>query len=185
MSFLFTPQQCFYFGVILFAVVGFALGWRRQLIATAFIVTGVLFLLIGFGNGLATFFFVRFPVIMQEAMGNSVPQTPPPPSNFDVFLTTLITFAVFIALGYLVGSRVKDNPTPTGRFIGIIPGVISGFVVIYYINHVFSNAPFITVGVNTPSQNVLSSSILVIFLILVGALIAGLVASRAKKSGGK
>ncbi len=186
MEFLLTSQQCFYIGLIVFGLVGFIRGWRRELVSAAIILAGVLFLYLGFGNGLAQFFMVRVPQMFQLATGNapSAPATKVTP--FDMFLATVIAFVVIILLGYYIGNRAFPSKasasTPADRFLGIIPGVIVGFAVINYLNHLFANSPLITVGVNTPNQTIISNSILIIFLVLVGASIAGLVATRVKKS---
>lgn len=189
MSFVLSPVQCYAVIIAVFGIIGFARGWRREVISTAFIVPTILFLYIGGGNGLASFFLQRIPVginfLSGGAIGPSPSAPPPPPGPNQVLVAAVITLVVAMALGLLVGNRIKGTITPTERFLGIIPGLVEGFAIVAYIGHLFASSPTITVGANTPNPNNLGNGFLVVFLVAVAALIIGLLIARVGKGGKK
>ena len=188
MAWSLSAPQCFFIAIVAFGVIGFIRGWRRELISLAFILGGILFLFLGGGTALAHFVFVRVPVIFQEVLTpnpGTTPRVPAEPSSTNVFLTIIIFLVVMIALGYLVGNRVFPRPTaPADRILGVIPGLVVGYALMTYITYLFANSPFITVGVNTPSQSLVGNYMLILFIIAVVLTVIGLVAASAKKSGG-
>jgi uncharacterized membrane protein required for colicin V production len=191
MALLLSAPQCFILAIAAFGLVGFIRGWRREVISLAFSLAGVLFLLLQGGKGLADLIFVRMPVIFQEiftANPGTTVSRPPSPNDFTVLITTLVTFAIIVALGYIVGNLAfpaKDSSgTPADRILGIIPGLVTGYFVITYLTNIFQKSPVITVGVNTPTQNLLSDSVPLLFVIALAAVILGLIAARTRKSGG-
>jgi len=187
MSFILNSGQFYLIIIAIFAIIGFARGWRREVISMAFIVPTVLFLYIGGGNGLASF-FLRVPYGTNLFTGGAVgPKTPPPPPDANqVLVVSVITLIVAIALGFLVGNRAfKPTGTPTERFLGIIPGLAEGVAIIAMIGRLFASNPQITVGTATPNPNNLGNGFLVIFLIAVAALIIGLLARRVGKGSKK
>lgn len=187
MALILTSVQFFFIGIIIFGFIGFVRGWRRELVSLAFILVAILFLFIGGAGGLAQFVLVRIPEILGFATNYTIgSRTPPPnPTPTQVLMVAVITLIVAIVLGYYVGNSAFPSPkTTTERFLGIIPGVIAGFAVISYLSNLFASSPAIRFGLNTPNPGSLGSYIFFIFLIAVGALIIGLIASRAK-SGGK
>jgi hypothetical protein len=190
MALLLSAPQCFFLAMIAFGLVGFIRGWRREVISLAFSLAGVLFLILNGGAGLAQFIFVRLPVIFQEVFSsNSTVTRPANPTDFQVLLTTLITFAVIVGAGYLIGNRAFPAKisagTPADRIIGVIPGLVTGYFVITYITNIFAKSPVITVGVNTPTQTLLSDYVPLLFIVAVVAVVIGLIASRANKGGAK
>jgi Colicin V production protein len=187
MTLLLEPLQFFFIIIIVFAIIGFYRGWRREIISLVFALGSVLFLYLGGGKGLAQFVFVKIPVLFEDLFASaSGPRTqPPPPSNSAIFLVSIVAFVAVVVIGYFVGNKAFPKPAQPGeRFLGIIPGIITGYVLIYYIVFVFAKSPLITFGVATPDQKVVGNYVLVIFLVAVAAAIAGLLASRAKKGGG-
>ncbi len=190
MALLLSAPQCFFIGIIAFGLVGFIRGWRREVISLAFSLAGVLFLILNGGTGLAQFIFVRIPVIFQEIVSSSSPATKPAnPSDSTVLLTTLVTFAAIVVAGYLIGNRAfpakVSAATPADRILGVIPGLVTGYFVITYIANVFAKSPVFTVGVNTPTQSLLSEYVPLLFIVGVVAVVIGLIASRANKGGAK
>jgi len=191
MALLLTAPQCFFLGIIAFGLLGFIQGWRRAVILMAFTLAGVLFLGLGGGEGLANIVFVRFPVIWQEVFSPSAGghiTTPSAPGAYTIFLTKLVTFLVILGIGWLVSQRAFDAKSsagsPFGRFVGIIPGLITGYFTITYLSSLF-NSSIVSVGFNAPGQNLLTEYAPVLFLVGVVALIIGLVTSRVRRSGAK
>jgi hypothetical protein len=191
MALLLTSIQCFFIGVIIFGFVGFLRGWRRELVSMGFILVAVLFLFVGGAGGLAEFVLVRIPQIIGFATNGTIgpkpgAPAPPPPSPTQVLMVAVITLILAIVLGYLVGNNAFPSPkTSTERFLGIIPGVIAGFAVISYVSHLFASSPTISFALSTPNPGNLGSYIFIIFLVALGALLIGLIASRLRRSGGK
>src|SRR2546428_5625392 len=186
MSLPFTALQCFTVTIIVFMVIGLLRGWRREVISLAFVLVGLLFLfVISGGQGLAHFIFVKMPVVIADILGQPKPN-PAEPSAQIVQITTLVSFVVILALGYLIGNKVMPKPTtPAERILGVIPAVITGFSVIFFMNNFLSrnqggNSLF-TLAVETPNP---SQYVVVIFAIAVVAVVIGLVAASVKKSGG-
>ena len=186
MALLLTAPQCFFIAILAFGVLGFYRGWRREVVSMAFSLAGVLFLYLGGGKSLAQFVFVRLPVILQVVSGGtSSTKPPPPPSDVNVLATTIIAFVAIVALGYIIGNRAFPKAvTPADRFLGVIPAVVTGYALITYVTNVFAKSPLITIGVNTPSQSLIGNYLLIIFVVAVVAVIAGLIATNAKKGGG-
>jgi len=189
MALLLTAPQCFFITILVFAIIGFQRGWRREVISLAFALAAVLFLYLGGGTGLANFFFVRLPIILQDviAPNPSASKVPPQgPSQTDIFFATIVAFVVIVAVGYLVGNKAFPKPTtPAERFLGIVPGIITGYALLTYIVFVFAkSSPLLTVGVTAPSQSLVGNYILVIFLIAIVAVVIGLISASAKKGGG-
>lgn len=185
MTLPFTPQECFFAAIIVFAIVGIQRGWRREVITLAFVVAGLILLVwFNLGQGIAYFIFVRIPVIIADILGQPAPTTTAP-STSVVQMTTIITFFVLLALGYLVGNRaMPPAKTAADRILGVIPAAITGFIVIFFINRFFSTqsrTSLFTLAVETPNLN---DYIGIIFIAAVVAVVVGLIAASGKKSGG-
>jgi len=187
MEFLLTSQQCFFIAIIAFGLIGFIRGWRREVISLAFALTGVLFLLLNGGNALAQLVFVKTPIIIHDIFSTGGPApSPSTPSPTAVLTVTLIGFVTIVVLGYIIGNRAfpGKNLTPADRLLGILPGLVTGYFLITYIARTFAQNPVITVGVGTPTQNLLTNYIPLLFVVSLVAVVAGLIAaSRARKSG--
>lgn len=183
MSFILNSGQFYLIIIAVFGIIGFARGWRREVISMAFIIPTILFLYVGGGNGLAGFFLQRIPYGTNFLTGGALgPKTlPPPPGPNQVLVVSVITLIVAIVLGFLVGNNIKPTGTPTERFLGIIPGLVEGIAIVAIIGRLFASNPQITVGTATPNPNNLGNGFLVIFLIAVAALIIGLLAGRVGK----
>ena len=184
MSLLFSPQQCFIIAIVGFGVIGFWRGWRREVISLAFALTGVLFLLLNGGDALAQLVFVKTPVIIHDIFSSGPASVPPKPTPIQVLIVTLITFVVIVVAGYIIGNRAfpNKNLTPAERLLGVLPGLVTGYFLITYISNTFANNPLITVGFGTPSENVVSNSVPLLIVVAIIVVVAGLIASRTKKS---
>lgn len=189
MSLLLTAQQCFFIVILVFAVVGFQRGWKRELVSLGFSLGAVLFLYLGGGNGLAHFLFVTVPILTQVVVSSSG-AAPHPASNAvpttDVLVTTIITFVVIVGAGYLIGNKAFPKPaSPQERLMGILPAVVSGYFLMLYVTNVLAKSPLITFGINTPNQGQVGNSVFILFLIALVVILAALIAASAKKPGGK
>lgn len=189
MSLLLSSQQCFFIVILVFAVIGFQRGWRRELISLGCSLGAVLFLFLGGGNGMAHFLFVNMPVVFQvivspsatagQTSGGTVPQT-------DVILTTIITFIVIVGAGYLIGNKAFPKPTtPQERLLGILPAMVSGYFLMLYVTNILGKTQLLTLGVNAPTQSQIGNSVFVVFLIALVVIVAALIAASAKKPAGK
>ncbi len=184
----FTDSQCFFVAILVFIVVGFQRGWRRELITLVFVLLAVILIRPNTNGGFITGLFARIPAMFDYlfsgstrtgATGTAVS------SNFLGPWGTLLAFIIVVALGYVVGQRVFPKPTtPTERFIGIVPSVISGAFILYYL----TTGPFF--AKNTSGQSFFSvvvqppdptNYVPIIFVIAVVAVVIGLIAARAKK----
>lgn len=189
MALLLTSAQFIFIFVLIFGLVGFWRGWRRELFSMGFTLIAVLFLFVGGAGGLAQFVLVRFPEIVGYITDYAIgarPGTIPNPNSTAVLMTAVATLIVIAALGYFVGNKVFPAPkVPAERFLGIIPGMVTGFALITYISRLFASSPVITFGLSTPNPSNLGNYIFFIIVAAIVALVIGLIAARAKKSGGK
>jgi hypothetical protein len=185
MTWLVSPQQCYIIGMIAFGIIGFFRGWRREVVSLAFTLTGILFLLLKGGDAVAQIVFVKMPIVIHDIFGTGPAPVTSQPTSQQVLIVSLITFVVFVAVGYIVGNRVfpDKNPSPATRLLGVLPGLVTGYFIITYLANIFAGSPLITLGIGTPAQNLLTSSVPVLILVAIGVAIAGLIASRSKKSG--
>jgi len=185
MSWQLTPLQCFFIAIIAFGVIGFQRGWRREAISLVFTLTGILFLLFG-SVGLTAFVFYKLPHAI-TTLSSGVPSTQPTPNltadDPKVAITTVVAFLTFIALGYLISSKVMPKATlAPDRLWGIIPGIISGYAILTFFTSALSKASLFQLNVNTPNQGLIGSYLLVVFIIIVVVVILALISASAKKS---
>jgi len=177
-----SATQLFYIAIIIFGVIGFSRGWRREVVSLAFVLTGVLFLYLNGGEYLAKFFFQYLPRLIGFILTDKVSARPPDPSRTLVIITTLITFIVIVIAGYLVGNRAFEKAkTPADRFLGVIPAVITGFAIVT--SSIFVGNTLFTVAIEPIRLSSAGSYMLVIFIVAIVALVLGLIAASAKKSG--
>jgi len=186
MSLLFTPQQCFVIAIVAFGLIGFWRGWKREVISLAFALTGVLFLLLNGGNTLAQVVFVKMPIVIHDIFSSGPPPVVTKPDSGQVLIVTMITFVGIVVLGYIIGNRAfpNKNLAPGERLLGVLPGLVTGYFLINYISNTFANNPLITVGFGTPTQNIVTNYVPLLIVVAIVAVVAGLIASRAKKPGG-
>jgi hypothetical protein len=185
MTWLVTPQQCFFVAMIAFGLIGFWRGWKREVISLAFALTGVLFLLLNGGNALAQLVFMKMPIVIHDIFGSGPAPATTPPSPSAVLVVTLITFVGIVLLGYYIGNRAFPGGkglAPGERLLGILPGLITGYFLITYISNTFARSPLITVGFGTPAENLVTNYVPLLIVVAIVVVVAGLIASRAKKS---
>ena len=178
-----TAQDYFFFIIIVTGILGFMRGWRREIVALAFLLGAILFLALGGGTWVTDLLFVRIPF----AFGNST-QVPPAPSATTIGLTTIVTFVIIVAIGYLIGNRVFPKPSlPVDRIMGVIPGIIGGIALYIMIANtaIASFIRNINIQGGSPDQGVVGNSLLLLFLVVVVVLIIGLIAASSKKSAPK
>jgi len=182
MNWQLSAPQWFFIVMVIFGVIGFQRGWRREIISLAFILTGILFL--AFGQlGLAQFVFVNLPRAIQALLTGATETQPAPTisaSDARVGILTAITFIVIVALGYIVSQRV--GPKYTGmpeRIWGILPAAISGYAIL---TSVFGGNSFFKLNVSALNQNLASGYLLVIFIVVVAVIIVALIAASSKKA---
>jgi hypothetical protein len=190
MALFLSSVQCLVIGIFVFGFLGFLQGWKRAVVLMGFTLAAVLFLYIGGANGIATVLFVRIPQTINVLTGGAVgPKSPSPPGATQVVISALLTLAVAMLLGFFLGRRsfpvLKAGDPPqrfsahTGeRFIGIIPGMVTGYAVIAYVGHLFQSNPSVSVGVTTPSTSALGSYIVILVIIAIVALVLGLLTRR-------
>src|SRR5436305_1819533 len=186
MTWQLTPLQCFFIAIVAFGVIGFQRGWRREAISLAFTLTGILFLI--FGNvRLAQFVYVNLPrAITTLTSGHQNLQLAPTTTADDpkVAISTSLAFLIFIALGYLVSTKVMPKPATTlDRLWGLIPGIISGYAILTFFTNALNKPSLFQLNVNPPNQNLIGSYLLVVFIIVVVIVILALISASAKRSG--
>ncbi len=191
MSFTLGSPQCFAIIVILFGFLGFLQGWRRAVVVMGFTLAAVLFLYIGGANGIAQFLFVRIPQTINVLTGGAIfPKSPPPPTSTEVLISVLVVLGLAVALGFIIGGRafpsikagsVTFTAHTSERFLGIIPGLVTGFAIISYISHIFASSQTITVGATTPSPGNLGNYILVLVVVCIVAIVVALLTARFGK----
>ena len=185
----FTAQQCFFVAILVFIVVGFQRGWRRELVTLVFVLLAVLLIRPGSGGGFIGELFARIPAVfgyIATGSTNTTATASTATSNFLGPWGTLLAFALVVAIGYVVGQRAFPKPTtPTERFLGIVPSVISGAFILGYLtsgNFFAKNQQgqsFFSIVVQPPDP---TNFVPVIFAIAIIAVVIGLIAGRAKKS---
>lgn len=187
MTWQLTPLQCFFIAIVAFGVIGFQRGWRREVISLTFTLTGILFLLFG-SVGLSEFIYYKLPRAITALTTGTQNTTPSPSIAADdprVAISTSIAFLTFIAVGYLVSSKVMPRATlAPDRLWGIIPGIISGYAILTFFTSALSKASLFQLNVNTPNQSLIGSYLLVVFVIIVVVVILALISASAKKGSG-
>jgi hypothetical protein len=181
MAWQLNATQLFYIAIIAFGVVGFIRGWRREVVSLAFVLTAVLFLFLSGGDYVAKFLFQYLPRIFEFIATEKSPPKLPNPSSTVILVTTIVTFIVIVALGYIVGNRAFEKAkVPADRILGIIPAVITGFAIIS--STIFVGNTLFTVAIEPIKLNSVGNYMLVIFIIAIIALVIGLISASAKKS---
>lgn len=184
-----NSQQCFFITMLVFIVVGFTRGWRREVISLVFVLLAV-FLIHPDTSDALNGFFARLGNFISYLSGSGEPLNSPPSSSGISFLSgpfwSLVIFLLIAVLGYYVGNRVFPPPSTTHeRFIGIIPAIITGAFVLFYMSSYARStggSANLQVQVAPPDPTTFAPTIFVLALV---ALVIGLIASRFKKAPGK
>jgi hypothetical protein len=184
--------QFFFIVVLVFAVIGFQRGWRREIVSFGFSMGALLLLLIDQGKWLANFLFNKIPVIGQLIAGGSTHASSDNVNSTNLVITKLLLLGLMIGLGYVIGNKAFPRPnTPPERLFGILPAIVGGYFLVFYLTNYFlptsSGGPTsqVTVGIDTPSTSTVGNSVLIIFIIAVVVVVAALIAANAKKPSKK
>jgi hypothetical protein len=175
----FSDQQCFFVAILAFIVLGFYRGWRRELISLVFVLIAVILVQPGTSGNLLQF-LERLPgaigvLLTGRPQSTGAGATGP----FLGAWGTLLIFALIVALGYYIGTRAFPKPvTPTERFIGVVPALVSGFFVLGYLRNFVGQSLF-TVAIQPPDP---ANYVPVILVIAIISVVIGLIAARSKKS---
>ncbi|MGB8345456.1 MAG: hypothetical protein WCD86_11260 [Ktedonobacteraceae bacterium] len=182
-----TAPQVFFIVIIAFGLLGIYRGWRREIISLVFILAGVLFLVLA-RDGLPQFVFVNLPRAVNTLLTGAAPSQSAstiPAGDPRSTLTLVLFFLAFVVVGYLVSLRAAPKATtPAEHILGVIPGVVGGYAILSFVTNALGKTPLFSLDVSTPNQNLISSYLLVIFIVAVVAIIAGLIAASGKKKGG-
>jgi len=186
MSLTLQSPQCFALAIIVFGFFGFLQGWKIALVLMAFTLAAILFLFIGGAEGIASFIFVRLPETLNTLTAGALfSKSLPPPTANQVLISALIALGFAMFLGFIIGNRAfpgKPGSVPTkDHFLGVIPGLVTGYAIISYASHIFAGTQSLSVGVTTPSTTSIGNYIVVIVVIAVIALILGLLTARFGK----
>ncbi|HTI14353.1 MAG TPA: hypothetical protein VL461_07255 [Dictyobacter sp.] len=180
----FTEQQCFFVAILVFMVIGFQRGWRRELVSLVFVLIAFCIMFNPVTcNGLGDF-LQRLPVAIGFIAGtNPAPSTASTQSFLANDFWALLFFLGLVGLGYYVGNRAFPCPASSHeRFVGIVPAVIAGAFIIYFVtNRCMKKVPgqaTVTVQVPSPDPN---HYIALILLIAITAIVVAFIAARAKK----
>jgi uncharacterized membrane protein YoaK (UPF0700 family) len=178
--------------ILIFAVIGFQRGWRRELVTLGFYLGVILLLTLGGGTGIASFFMNTLPQALQVIAGNAKAKPPNVvPTADNVRFVELITLAVVIGAGYLISQRAFNKPSsPPERLLGILPAIVSGYALVFFLtNHLLSSGSsgqIQLLSISAPGQDAAGSALVIIFVIAVVVVVAALIAANAKKpSSGK
>ncbi len=175
-----TSQQCFFTAICIFIVVGFVRGWCREVISLVFVLLAICLIHPNTSDALNCFLGRSGYAITY--LGGASQQLPHTCYSVIGFLSgafwSLILFMFLVALGYLIGNRVFPQPRLVlDRFFGIIPAVISGSFIIFYMSSFFraTGQPanlLIILQQTSPSQFVP-----IMFVVVIVAIILALIAA--------
>ncbi|QBD81393.1 hypothetical protein EPA93_37645 [Ktedonosporobacter rubrisoli] len=182
----FTDQQCFFIAMLVFIVIGFMRGWRRELVSLVFVLLAVVLMRPDTSQSIALF-LARIPGTFSYFLtGKGI--SPEVTSSILGPWWPLLGFLSLLALGYYVGNRAfpTSPATPQERFLGVIPAVVSGAFVLAYFSSVVTRGPngqpLFVISMQAPNP---VNYIPVIFIIAIVAVVIALIAARAKKTTAK
>ncbi len=181
------PTQCFFVILLVTAFIGLSRGWVREVITMAIVLATVLFLLNGGDQLLHQFIFVNVPAALHDLIfGTSTAATPSPPvsvsSSTRESLFGVMSFGILTVLGYLVGHRFGSPPaTNQHRVGGIVPGVVNGAAISYYVSNAI--LPSTTVNVSSPTDALTRIYLPIVLGVGLLAMVVALLVARGSKGG--
>src|SRR5438105_3293074 len=124
MTWQLTVQEAiFLLCLIIFGIMGYQRGWRREIVSLLFIILGIGFLNLNGGAYLAR-------LLYQFLEGKSISQNELLRNHPNVWIfVTIASLVVIITLGYIIGSRRPKAKDGQERTLGLIPGLITGAVI--------------------------------------------------------
>jgi len=180
--------QCFAIAILVFVVVGFMRGWRREAITLIFVMLGVLLIRPDTSRAVGEFLSrlpATFGYLTTGSSGTGDTGSAVVPDNGTAPWWSLILFAAVYGLGFYIGIRAFPKPSaPQERFIGIIPAVISGAFIINYLttNYVpkdnITGQRTLTLPLPSADTNIWP----IIIFIVVAALLVAFIATRIRKA---
>ncbi len=183
-----TSQQCFFITMFVFIVMGFQRGWRREIMSLLFVLLAVVLVHPDTSDALSSFLgrLGNFIAYLSGSEQLNSTASSPGISFLGGPFWSLIIFVLVVVLGYYMGNRVFPKPTTSHeRFIGVIPAIISGAFVLFYLSsYVKTTGGQTNLQVQVAPPDPTTFVPMIIFLALL-ALIIGLIASRIKKASAK
>jgi hypothetical protein len=179
-----TSQECFFFTMFVFIAFGFTRGWRREIMSLVFILLAVAIVHPDTSNVLNSFLARVGNFITYLSGSGQLSASPSSPglSFLGGPFWSLVIFGLIVLLGYYVGNRVFPAPSTThDRFLGVIPAIISGAFVLFYLSSyakITGGQANLQVQLPPPDPGTFTP---VVFVVALIALVAGLIASRQKK----
>lgn len=179
-----TSQECCFTALCIFMVVGFIRGWGREVVSLVFILLAVCLVHPNTSDAFNCFLGRSGNFIIYVSGSSQLPNSA---CNSGIsFLGgafwSLLIFVLLVTLGYCVGNRVCPYPRCTlTRFLGILPAVISGTIILFYLCFYMK-----AIGGPTNLQMNLqqldpSSFVPVVFVILIITLVIALITSCCKR----
>jgi hypothetical protein len=175
----------FIIAILIGLVLGFQRGWRREIISLVFVLLATFLVNVKTSDFIGSF-LSHIPPAITTLLGGTASPTPSQGPLITGWVPSLLIFAGVIVLGYFVGNKVFPKPaTPPERIIGIIPGILSGAFVLWYLEGFLQSAT----GNSTLPLNFADADpgkyVPIIFVIGVLALVVAVIAARAKKAPAK
>jgi hypothetical protein len=175
-----TSQQCFFIALCFFMVVGFVRGWCREVISLVFVLLAVCLIHPDTSNALNCFLGRSGYAITY--LGGASQQLPPTCSSVISFLSgafwSLLIFVFLVALGYLIGNRLFPQPRfVLDRFFGIVPAIISGSFILFYLSSFLKAAGQPTSFLVNVQQANPNQFVPVMFVIVIVSIILALIAA--------
>ena len=184
----FSDSQCFFFTILVFAVVGFYRGWKKEILSLLFILIAA-FLVHPSGDQSFSQAIARIPTALIYLLSG---QQGGASTNTPVFLGPwgpLLAFMLIAAIGYYVGEKAFTKPSgPTERILGILPAVGGAAIFLNFLNtsNFFAKDAaghsVFQISLQPPDP---SQFVPILFVICILGVIGGLIATRAKKSAPK
>lgn len=179
-----TSQECCFSVLLIFMVVGFIRGWGREVISLVFILLAVCLVHPDTSDAFNCFLGRSGSFIGYMSGLSQLPSAAcyPGISFLGGAFWSLLIFVLLLALGYCIGNRICPQPRCLmTRFLGILPSVISGTILLFYLCFYMKAIGGPTnLRVNLQQLNP-SSFVPAIFVILIITLIAVLIVSCCKK----
>lgn len=182
--------------IIITGLIGVRRGWAREVITTAILLTTVAFLTLGGAAFLIQLFSHGFvgtasahplsgggPSVSPGSSGGTTSQTQDQAACITTSAQSLSTFIFFgmTWLAYWAGWKHGQPPkNGTHHLAGIVPGVINGAVIMYYVNYSVLMGRQLTV--ESPSPASMSAALPLIFGLGLLGLLAVLFVSRQGKA---
>jgi hypothetical protein len=175
----------FVVAILIGMVLGFQRGWRREVISLVFVLLAIFLVQVNTSDFIGNF-LSHIPGAITILLGGTPSEGSPQGPLITGWVPSLFIFAGVVVLGYFVGNKVFPKPATTPeRIIGIIPGLLSGAFVLWYLEGFIQKAtgqPIIPLDFADANPG---KYVPVIFVIGVLALVVAVIAARAKKAPAK